>query len=193
MEMPERSPKRPVGWSKPYWARTGLYAASTLVSFLFSLLVVRFGCGMVLRAAIPAAPITWRVIDTVLDLLVTVAVAWYFASREGYDKRTANTKTCVGGGLLFLLIQSPAALVFPPAAGPLASTLAQLIFFGNQSTYAASLESPPPLLIVGCMVIADVFVLIPAMVLGERIGALAYEKEKAALIEEGNKNEEEHP
>lgn len=183
MEMPERSPKRPAGWSKPYWARTGLYAAATLVSFLFSVLVVRFGCGVVLRAAIPAAPITWRVIDTVLDLLVTVAVAWYFASREGYDKRTANAKTCVGGGLLFLLIQSPAALVFPPAAGPLATSLAHIFYFGNQSDYAASLDAPPPLLTVGCVLLANLLVLIPAMVLGERIGAKAYEKEKAALIE----------
>lgn len=184
MEMPERSPKRPVGWSKPYWARTGLYAATTLVSFLFSVLVVRFGCGVVLRAAIPAAPILWRVVDTVLDLIITVAVAWYFATQEGYTKRTANTKTCVGGGFLFLLIQSPVALVFSPAAGPLATSLAHIFYFGNQSDYAASLDSPPPLLTVGCMLLANVAVLIPAMAVGERIGALAYEKEKAALTKE---------
>ena len=47
-------------------------------------------------------------------------------------------------------------LVMPAAAGPLAFTLAQWIYFGNQSAYAATLESPPPLLLLGCAVVADV-------------------------------------
>lgn len=189
MEMPERSPKRPVGWSKPYWARTGLYTAVTFVSFLVSLIVVGFGFGVLLRAAIPAPPVVWRGIELAADGLITVGVTWYFASREGYDKRTANAKTCVGGGLLFLLMQLPAALVVPAAAGPMASSLAQLIYFGNQSDYAASLESAPPLLRLGCMVAVDLCVLIPAMAVGERRGAKAYEREKAALIEQAHQEE----
>lgn len=194
MEMPERSNKRPVGWSKPYWARTGLYTAATFISYLVSLLVVRFGSGVLLQAAIPAAPIVfWRVLNVMLDLIITVAATWYFASQEGYTKRTSNAKTCVGGGFLFLLVQLPLALVMPAAAGPLAFTLAQWIYFGNQSAYAATLESPPPLLLLGCAVVADVLVLIPAMAFAERLGAIAHKKETAALIEEAKKQEEETP
>lgn len=190
MEMPERSTKRPVGWSKPYWARTGLYTAATFVSFLVSFIVVGFLCGVVLRAAIPAQPLVWRVIETALDLLITVAAAWYFASQEGYSKRTANGKTCVGGGFLFLLVQLPVALVMPAAAGPLASTLSQLIYFGNQSIFSGQLESPPPLLRLACMVVVDLLVLIPVMAIAERAGARVRQKEIAALIEEAKRLEE---
>ena len=201
MEMPERSTKRPVGWSKPYWARTGLYTAATFVSFLVSLIVVGFLCGVVLRAAIPAQPLVWRCIELALDMLITVAAAWYFGSREGYDKRKANGKHCVGGGLLFLLTQLPVALVVPAAAGPLAATVAELIYFGNQSFYSGTLERTPPFLLLGCTVLADLLVLIPTMAVAERLGAKAYEKEKAALIEEAkalaemspNESKEKHP
>lgn len=191
MEMPERSNKRPVGWSKPYWARTGLYTAVTFVSYLASLIVVRFGSGVLLRAAFPSAsPLAWRVTDTALDLVITVAATWYFASQDGYTKRTSNRKTCIGGGLLFLLAQSPIALAFRPAAGPLAATVAELIYYGNQSMYAADLEPPPPLVVVGCLVPVNLLVLIPAMVIAERLGAKAYEKEKAALIKQAKSTEE---
>ena len=191
MEMPERSSKRPAGWSKPYWARTGIYATVTLVSVLVSLIVVGFGCGVLLRAAIPAPPLLWRVMELALDLLITVGVTWYFASREGYDKRKSSGKLCVGGGFLFLLMQLPVALVLSYAAGPIANTLAELIYFGNQSDYAASLEPPPRLLVLGCMVVAHVLVLIPATVVFERIGARAYRRERAALIEEARRLQEE--
>ena len=154
---------------------------------------------MVLRAAIPATPITWRVIETVLDLLITVVAAWYFASQEGYSKRKSSGKICVGGGLLFLLVQLPVALVVPAAAGPLATTVAELIYFGNQSFYSGSLEPTPPLIRLACMVAIDLLVVIPAVTVAERVGAKAYEKEKAALIEEAKElanhpqSEAEHP
>lgn len=189
MEMPERPTKRSPGWSKPYWARTGLYTASTFVSALVSLIVVGFGCGVLLRAAIPAPPLVWRGIELAIDLLITVAATWYFASQEGYSKRRANAKTCVGGGLLFLLVQLPVALVFSPAAGPMANTLAQLIYFGNQSDYAASLETAPALLRLGCAVAVDLLVLIPAMAACEHWGAKAYEKEKAALVQQAHQED----
>ena len=189
MEMPERSTKRPAGWSKPYWARTGLYTAATFVAFLVSLIVVGFVFGVLLRAAVPAPPLVWRAVDLTADLLITVGVTWYFASREGYGARAAHTKHCVGGGLLFLLVQLPAALVFSPAAGPMANTLAELIYFGNQSDYAASLEAAPPLLRLGCTVAVDLLVLIPTMAFGARWGAKAYEKEKAALIEQAHQED----
>ena len=191
MEMPERSRKRPVDWSKPYWARTGLYVTVTLVSVLVSLIAVGFGCGVLLRAAIPASPMVWRIIELVLNLLITVGVMGYFASREGYSKRKSSGKICVGGGFLFLLTQLPVALVIALAAGPIANTVAELIYFGNQSDYAASLEAAPRLLLLGCMVAADILVLIPAAVLFERLGAQAYRKEQAALIEEARRLQEE--
>lgn len=183
MEMPERSQKRPVGWAKPYWERTGIYTAVVFVSSLTSLIVVGFGCGVLLRAAIPAPPFLWRVIELLLDLIITLTVAWYFASQEGYAKRTCRTKVSVGGGFLFLLAQLPIALVLRPAAGPMACTLAELLYFGNQTDYAASLEGAPPLLVLGCAILVDVCVLIPAMAVFERWGVRAYEKEKAELIE----------
>lgn len=187
MRMDNRPSKRPPGWSKPYWARVGLYTIAMLVSFAVSLILVRFGCGVVLRAAIPAPPIAWRVTDMVLDALICGAVTWYFASREGYDKRTADGKACVGGGFLFLLVQCPVAILCGGAAfaaGPLASTLARLIHFGNQSIYVDSMDSPPLLLVLGCMAVADVCVLIPAMAIGERMGAVARQKEIAAIQKE---------
>lgn len=193
MEMPERSTKRPVGWSKPYWARTGLYTAATFVSFLVSLIVVGFLCGVVLRAAIPAQPLVWRVIETALDLLITVAAAWYFASQEGYSKRRYSGKICMGGGLLFLLVQLPVALVVPAAAGPLAATVAELIYFGNQSFYSGSLEPTPPLIRLGCMVAIDLLVVIPTAIVAERVGAKVRQKEIAALIEEAKKLAETSP
>ena len=192
MEIPERSPKRPVGWSKPYWARTGIYATVTLVSVLVSLIVVGFGCGVLLRAAIPAAPpLVWRMVELVLDILIVIGVTWYFASREGYDKRKSRGRICVGGGFLFLLMQAPVALVLAYAAGPIANTMAELVYYGNQSDYAASLEPPPRLLVLGCMVVAQVCVLIPATVLFERMGAAAYRREQAAIIEEARRLQEE--
>ncbi len=184
MERQARSPKRPVGWAKPYWSRAGLYVCVTLLSFLVSLLVVRFGCGVLLRAAIPAEPIVWRVAEMALDVCISVGVTWYFAVREGYAQRTAKVRVSVGGGLLFLLVQCPVAILFagaPYVAGPLASTLAQLIYFGNESIFASSIEASPPLLVVGCMVAADVFVLVPAMAIGEHVGVKAYKKEQAAI------------
>ena len=190
MEMPERSNKRPVGWSKPYWARTGIYATVTLVSVLVSLVVVKFGCGVLLRAAINAAPWIWRVVEVALDLLITVGVAWYFGTLEGYQKRTANRKICVGGGFLFILSQSPLALVFHYAAGPLAGSVARLLYFANQPDYAANLESPPPLLVVGCMLVAEACVLIPTVTLAEQSGAKAYEKERLAIIQEAAERQE---
>ena len=186
MRMDNRPSKRPPGWAKPYWARVGLYAVVTLASFVAGLLIVEFLCGVVLRAAIPASAIAWRIIESVLDLLITVAVAWYFSSREGYDRRTAGGKICVGGGFLFLLVQCPGALLcggIPFAAGPLASTLAKLLYFGNQSIYVDAMDSPPVWLVLGCMAVADVCVLIPTVVLGERTGAALRQKEIAAIKE----------
>ena len=84
-----------------------------------------------------------------------------------------------------------AFLVLSYAAGPIANTLAELIYFGNQSDYAASLEPPPRLLVLGCMVVAHVLVMIPATVVFERIGARAYRRERAALIEEARRLQEE--
>ena len=192
MEMPERSTKRPVGWSKPYWARTGLYTAVIFVSALVSLIVVGFICGILLRAAIPAPPLVWRSIELVLDLCITLVITWYFGSQEGYANRRAYSKRTLGGGGLFLLMQLPVALVFRPAAGPMACTLAELIYFGNQSDYAASLEASPPLLVLACMVVVDLCVLIPAMIACERLGAKVYEKEKAELIEQARREAMEH-
>lgn len=191
MEMPERSPKRPIGWSKPYWARTGIYATVTLVSVLVSLVVVGFGCGVLLRAAIPAPPLAWRLIELLLDLLIVIGVVWYFASQEGYAGHQSHGKICIGGGCLFLLMQAPVALLVPYAAGPIANTLAELIYFGNQSDYAASLEPPPRLLVLGCMVVAQVCVLIPTTVAFERVGAAAYRREQAAIIAEARRLQEE--
>ncbi len=181
MQNEKRSPKRPMGWTKPYWARAGLYVAVVAVSFLVSLLVVRFGCGVVLRAAIPAEPIVWRVVDTVLDLLITVCVAVYFSSREGYDKHASSAKTTVVGGLLFLLVQCPLAAVIPATAGASASTLAQLLYFGNDSIFASSIDKPPLALMLIGLAVTDLCVLIPAMVVGEGVGVNAYKREQAAI------------
>lgn len=177
----ERQPKRPLGWMNPYWARAGLYVAVVAVSFLVSLLVVRFGCGVLLRAAIPAEPMVWRVVDVVLDLIITICVAVYFSSREGYAKRTASAKTTVVGGLLFLLLRCPVVALIPATAGALASSVAQLVYFGNDSIYASSMDKPPLVMTLLCMAIADLCVLIPAMAVGDCLGAKAYKKEQAAI------------
>lgn len=181
MEQRERTSKRPLGWMNPYWARAGLYVAVVAVSFLVSLLVVRFGCGVLLRAAIPAEPMVWRVVDVVLDLIITICVAVYFSSREGYAKRTARAKTTVVGGLLFLLLRCPVVALIPTTAGALASSVAQLVYFGNDSIYASSMDKPPLVMTLLCMAIADLCVLIPAMVVGDGLGVKAYKKEQAAL------------
>ena len=183
-ERPDRATKRPTGWSKPYWGGAGLYVCVLLMSFLVSLLVVGFLCGIILRAAIPAEPIVWRTIEMALDVFISVGVAWYFSTREGYSRRAANSKVMAVGGLWFMLSQCPVALLLsgaPYAAGPLASTLAQLIYFGNQSLFASGIEAAPPLLIVGCAVLADGLVLIPTMTIGERVGARVFRKEEAEL------------
>ena len=187
MEQRNRQPKRPLGWMNPYWARAGLYVGVTLVSFLVSLLVVRFGCGVLLRAAIPAEPVVWRAVELVLDLLLSAGVTWYFASREGYTKRTSGVKTCVIGGLLFLLAQCPVALLCqgaPLVTGPMAATLSKLLYFGNASMYASNIDSPPPMLTLVCMVVTEIGVLIPVVTMAERYGAKAYRQEVAAIKEE---------
>lgn len=181
MEQHEQKSKRPLGWMNPYWARAGLYVAVVVVSFLVSLLVVRFGCGVLLRAAIPAEPVVWRVVDTVLDLIITVCAAVYFASREGYSKRIASVKKSVVGGLLFLLLRCPVAFWIPVTAGPLATSLAQLVYFGNDSIFASSIDQPPAVLTLIGTAIADLFVLIPAMAVGDHLGAKAYQKEQTAI------------
>ncbi|MBQ7088410.1 MAG: hypothetical protein IJN04_02085 [Clostridia bacterium] len=173
--------KRPKGWEKPYWARVGWYVTAVALSFLISLLVVRFGCGVLLRAAISAEPLVWRVVDAALDLLITLGAALGVASREGYEKRTARAKTTAVGGLLFLPVHGLIAAVIPATAGPLASTLAQLLYFGNDSIYAGSMEQPPLALTLACMAAVDVLVLIPTMVVGDRIGARAYKEEQADI------------
>lgn len=187
MEQRHKTPKRPMGWTKPYWDRTGLYVCVTLVSFLVSLVAVRFGCGVLLQAAIDAQPVVWRVIELALDILISVGVTVYFASREGYAKRAAKSKiTAVGGGL-FVLAQAPIALVCQGAAlvtGPMATSLAQLLYFGNASMYTSDIDSAPVWWTLACMAITEGAVLIPAMVAGERLGAKAYAKEQAALIGE---------
>lgn len=177
----ERQPKRPLGWMNPYWARAGLYVAVVAVSFLVSLLVVRFGCGVLLRAAVPAEPIVWRAVDVALDLIITTCAAVYLASREGYDKRTAATKRSVVGGLLFLLLRCPVAFLIPVTAGPMANSLAQLLYFGNASIFAGSIDKPPALLTLACMAATDLCVLIPAMAVGDHRGAKAYQKEQVAI------------
>lgn len=187
MEQRDRQSKRSLGWAKPYWARAGLYVCVTLVSFLVSLLMVRFGCGGLLRAAISAEPVVWRAAELVLDLLLSAGVAWYFASREGYTKRTSGAKICVVGGLLFLLAQFPVALLCqgaPLATGPMAASLSELLYFGNGSIYASSIDSPPPMLTLACMVVTEAAVLIPVVTLAERYGAKAYRQEVAAIKEE---------
>ena len=198
IERPNRAPKRPAGWSKPYWAQAGLCACVSLMAFVMSLILVSFLCGVILRAAIPAPPVVWRAIETALDAVIYAAVAWYFGTREGYTRRTCHVKTIAVGGLWFALIRCPVALLFggsPIAAGALARTLANLIYFGNQSLYMSSIDTAPPLLTAGCALVADALVLIPVMVLAQRAGAKAFKAEEAALIrkkaEEEAKTEEE--
>lgn len=194
IERPNRAPKRPRGWSKPYWAQAGLCVCVTLLAFVMSLILVSFVCGVVLRAAIPAPPVVWRAIETALDAVLYAAVAWYFGTREGYTKRTYNTKVTLVGGLWFALIRCPVALVFggaPYAAGALARTLAHLIYFGNQSLYVSGIDTAPPLLTAACALVADLCVLIPVTVLAERAGAKAFKAEEAALIEKQAKEAQE--
>lgn len=190
MERYERPPKRPIGWAKPYWARAGLYTCAMLMSFLISLLVVRFGCGVVLRAAISAEPMTWRMVDTALEMLICIGATWYFASQEGYAKRTTKIKTNIVGGFFFLLVQFPVAILFggaPYAAGPLASALAQLFYFGNQPLFAASIEKPTTILVVGCMAAVDVLIMIPTMVIGECAGVVVHQREEDELTKKHKK------
>ena len=185
MERPNRAPKRPRGWSKPYWAQAGLCVCVTLVAFVMSLILVSFICGVILRAAIPAPPLVWRSIETALDVILYAAVAWYFGTREGYTKRAYHTKVTLVGGLWFALIRCPVALIFggaPYAAGALACTLANLVYFGNQSLYVSSIDGAPPLLTAVCALVADLCVLVPVTVLAERAGAKAFKAEEAALI-----------
>lgn len=189
-----RAPKRPRGWSKPYWAQAGLCVCVTLLTFVISLILVSFVCGVILRAAIPAPPVVWRAIETALDAVLYAAVAWYFGTREGYTKRTYNTKVTLVGGLWFALIRCPVALVFggaPYAAGALARTLAHLVYFGNQSLYVSGIDTAPPLLTAACALVADLCVLIPVTVLAERAGAKAFKAEEAALIERQAKEAQE--
>ena len=194
IERPNRAPKRPRGWSKPYWAQAGLCVCVTLLAFVMSLILVSFVCGVVLRAAIPAPPVVWRAIETALDAVLYAAVAWYFGTREGYAKRTYNTKVTLVGGLWFALLRCPVALVFggaPYAAGALARTLAHLVYFGNQSLYVSGIDTAPPLLTAACALVADLCVLIPVTVLAERAGAKAFKAEEAALIEKQAKEAQE--
>lgn len=181
----EKRSKRPMGWTKPYWDRTGLYVCVTLVSFLVSLLMVRFGCGVLLRAAIDAEPVVWRVAELMLDVLISVGVAVYFASREGYTKRAANSKITAVGGVLFAVAQAPIALVCQGSAivtGPMATSLAQLLYFGNESMFASDIDAAPVWWTLACMVVTEAAVLIPATVVGERLGAKAFRREEATLV-----------
>ena len=178
-ERPHRAPKRPRGWSKPYWAQAGLCVCVTLLAFVASLIIVGFLCGVVLRAAIPAPPVVWRAIETALDAVIYAVVAWYFATREGYTKRAAHTKVTLMGGLWFALLRCPVALLFdgaPYAAGSLARSLAHLVYFG-------SIDTAPPLLTAACALVADLCVLIPVTVIAERVGVKAFKAEEAALIQ----------
>ena len=191
-ERPTRAPKRPRGWSKPYWAQAGLCVCVTLLAFVASLILVSFVCGMVLRAAIPAPPVVWRAIETALDTVIYAAVAWYFATREGYTKRTAHTKVTLVGGLWFALLRAPVALLFggaPYAAGALARTLAHLVYFGNQSLFVSSIDGAPPLLTAACALVADLCVLIPVTVVAERVGAKEFKAEEAALTQKQGEEE----
>ena len=178
-----RPPKRPKGWMKPYWAKAGTYAAAVLLSFVVSLLVVDFGCDMLLRSAIEAPPILWRWVDVVADVLVGVGVTLYFAIRDGYAKRAASLKQDIGGGLLFMAAQALVALPIGAVyvTGHLAYTASSLIYFGNGSIFEESLGSAPPALILLCMLAAVPLVYMPAMVWGSRLGARAYRQEVEEL------------
>lgn len=178
-----RPPKRPKGWMKPYWAKAGTYAAAVLLSFVVSLLVVDFGCDMLLRSAIEAPPILWRWVDVVADVLVGVGVTLYFAIRDGYAKRAASLKQDIGGGLLFMAAQALVALPIGAVyvTGHLAYTASGLIYFGNGSLFEESLGSAPPALILLCMLAAVPLVYMPAMVWGTRLGARAYRQEVEEL------------
>lgn len=171
---------------KPYWGRTGWYAASVLVSFLIGLLVVDFGCGMLLRSAIPAAPIVWRIVEVVLDLMISVGVTLFFAIRDGYDKRFSSVKMDVQCGLLFLLMQlliaTPLGTIY--VTGHLPYTVASLIYFGNASIFAETVESVSPMLLLLCMVAAVPLVYMPVMMLGTRLGARQYRQEIEELKED---------
>ena len=185
-----RQPKRPPGWMKPYWAKAGWYAVIVLASFLVSLLVVDFGCGMLLRSVITAEPIVWRIVDVVLDVFIAAGVTLYFAVREGYDKRIYSVKTVEWGGVLFALMQLPVSLLFGGAiyvTGHLPYSLASLIYYGNQSIFEETLGSAPPPLILLCMVAAIPLVYMPTMMIGTRLGVRQYQQEIDELKEDHEK------
>ena len=184
-----RKPKRPKGWMKPYWAKAGWYAAAVLLSFVVSLLVVDFGVGILLHSAIDAQPIVWRIVDTVLDVLVAVGVTLYFAIRDGYANRTVFHKVDVLGGLLFMALQTLVALPFGAIyiTGHLPYSLASLIYYGNGSIFEESLGSAPPALILLCMLAAVPLVYMPAMMVGTRLGARQYQQEMDELKEDHEK------
>lgn len=184
-----RQPKRPAGWMKPYWAKAGSYAVIVPVSFFVSLLVVGFGCGILLQAAIPAEPIVWRVVEAVLNLLICVGVTLYLAVREGYNKRRSSCKADVIGGLLFVLMQTLVALPLGTVyiVGTLPWSVASLIYFGNQPMFVSELDAAPMLLTLLCMVAAVPLVYIPAMMWGTRRGARLYQREIDELKEDHEK------
>ena len=185
-----RPPKHPPGWMKPYWAKVGWYAVVVLVSFLAGLLVVDFGCGMLLRSAIAAPPIVWRIVDVVLDLLIAVGVTLYYSICDGYAKRTASYRVDVRSGLLFLLLQTLVALPIGAiyVTGHLPYSVANLIYFGNASIFEESLGSAPPALVLLCMIAVVPLVYIPTMALGTQLGARLYRQE----IDELKKDCEKH-
>lgn len=181
-----RQPKRPQGWTKPYWAKAGWYAVIVLVSFLVSLLVVDFGVGILLHSAIDAPPVVWRIVDVVLDVFVAVGVTLYFSVRDGYDKRAVSHKVNVLGGLLFMGLQALVALPFGTIyiTGHLPYSLASLIYFGNGSIFEETLGSAPPAIIFLCMLAAVPLVYMPAMMVGTRLGVRQYQQEIEELKED---------
>ena len=184
-----RQPKRPPGWMKPYWAKAGWYAAAVLLSFVFSLLVVDFGIGILLHSAMDAQPIVWRIVDVVLDVLIAVGVTLYFSTRDGYAKRVVSPKADALGGLLFMALQTLVALPFGAIyiTGHLPYSLASLIYYGNGSIFEESLGSAPPALILLCMLAAVPLVYMPAMMVGTRLGVRQYQQEIDELKEDHEK------
>ena len=181
-----RQPKRPAGWMKPYWAKAGWYTVVVLASYLISLLVVGFGCDVLLQAVVSAEPIVWRIVAVVLSILIGVGVTLYVAIRDGYAKRTSSLKVDVLGGVLFIPLQALVVTVLggaPYVTGYLPASMAKLIFFANQPMYSETMDPIPSVLTLLCTVAVVPLVYIPSMVYGTRLGVRVYEDEIAELKE----------
>lgn len=182
-----RPPKHPAGRMKPYWAKVGWYTVVVLASYLISLLVVGFGCDVLLQAVVSAEPIVWRIVAVVLSALIGVGVTLYVAIRDGYARRTASLKVDVLGGVLFIPLQALVAAVLggaPLVTGYLPASIAKLIFFVNQPMYSETMDPIPSVLMLVCTVAVVPLVYIPSMVYGTRLGVQVYEDEIAELKEE---------